>query len=309
MSLKPCCATGSLHTGTPTGRGAKVHGLDCYIADASSGSPKGIIVIIPDAFGWTLPNNRILADCYARENFTVYLPDFMDGTSKTTSETASPTKADQCNTGNILPPEILTSLKAMSATGFWNQLYKISHAAYMFWHFVPWLISCRAGVTGPRIYSWLKALKKNEAKNLPAGTAGFCWGGQFVTKLCWDQDENKTDDGQRVTDCGFVAHPSFLTFPSDIEMITLPYSCAASEHDQQMSPEQAEQTEKTLKSKTAKTKDQGVEHEFVMYHGAHHGFAVRADEEDKHEAECGKKAEKQALEWFGRWFAKPPPSV
>lgn len=60
--LKQCCATGSLHTGTPTGRIDKVHGLDCYIADAPSGSPKGIVVIIPDAFGWTLPNNRILAD-------------------------------------------------------------------------------------------------------------------------------------------------------------------------------------------------------------------------------------------------------
>ena len=80
MSLKPCCATGSLHTGTPTGRIEKVHGLDCYIADAPNDSPKGVVVIIPDAFGWTLPNNRILADCYAKEgNFQVYLPEFMNG--------------------------------------------------------------------------------------------------------------------------------------------------------------------------------------------------------------------------------------
>ena len=78
--LKQCCATGSLHTGTPTGRIDKLHGLDCYIADAPNGSPKGVIVIIPDAFGWTLPNNRILADCLAKEgNFQVYLPEFMNG--------------------------------------------------------------------------------------------------------------------------------------------------------------------------------------------------------------------------------------
>lgn len=63
MSLKQCCATGSLHTGTPTGKMTKVQGLDCYVADAPSGSPpKGIIVIIPDAFGIALPNNKILAD-------------------------------------------------------------------------------------------------------------------------------------------------------------------------------------------------------------------------------------------------------
>jgi len=81
MSLKQCCATGSLHTGTPTGRMQKVHGLDCYVADAPNGQPKGIVVIIPDAFGIALPNNRILADQYAkRVNAQVLLPDFMEGT-------------------------------------------------------------------------------------------------------------------------------------------------------------------------------------------------------------------------------------
>lgn len=80
MSLKQCCATGSLHTGTPTGRVDKLHGLDCYVADAPDSSrPKGIIIIIPDAFGWTLPNNRILADEYAKNGFQVYLPEFMQG--------------------------------------------------------------------------------------------------------------------------------------------------------------------------------------------------------------------------------------
>lgn len=65
-----------------------------------------------------------------------------------------------------------------------------------------------------------------------------------------------------------------LTFPQDIEKIKLPYSCAASEFDGQMSPENAKQTEEILKAKTAKTKDSGIEHEFVMYKGVHHGFAV-----------------------------------
>lgn len=34
-------------------------------------------MIIADAFGWTLPNNRILADDYAKQGFQVYLPEFM----------------------------------------------------------------------------------------------------------------------------------------------------------------------------------------------------------------------------------------
>lgn len=153
----------------------------------------------------------------------------------------------------------------------------------------------------------MKAVKENEGKDLPIGTAGFCWGGHFVTQLT--HDKFKTDDGRRLTECGFVAHPSFLTYPADIEGIVLPYSCAAAElEDPQMSPEQARQTKEILESKTASQKSQGIEHEFKMYEGVHHGFAVRADEEDKHEAAQGKLAEQQAVQWFERWFANPPPA-
>ena len=206
-----------------------------------------------------------------------------------------------------MPADVLDSMKAFSATGFWNQLAKISHAFYVIRHFVPFMLYCRPAVAGPRVYDFLKALKQNEAKDLAVGTAGFCWGGHFVTKFCWNEEQNKLENGTRATDCGFVAHPSFLTYPTDIENITLPYSCAACEHDPQMSPAQAKQTEEILRGKTAKSKDQGIEHEFVMYNGASHGFAVRADEKDTHEAECGKQAEVQAIKFFTRWFGNPPP--
>lgn len=53
--------------------------MDCYVAE-SNGAPKGIIVIIPDAFGIGLLNNQILADDYARHRSTVYLPEFIGGT-------------------------------------------------------------------------------------------------------------------------------------------------------------------------------------------------------------------------------------
>jgi len=76
----PDCFKGSLHEGTPTGRVETLHGLPTYIAEPPSGTPKGIIVIIPDALGWDFNNNRILADTYAkRVNARVYLPEFMAG--------------------------------------------------------------------------------------------------------------------------------------------------------------------------------------------------------------------------------------
>ena len=206
-----------------------------------------------------------------------------------------------------MPADILISFKAMSATGLWNQVYKFGHALYLMRWFFPFMYYNKEGTVKPRIVDWFKALRENEAKDLPVGTAGFCWGGKYVSELCWDQ--TKTKDGKRLVDCGFVAHPSMLKYPGDIEMIVLPYACAASEHDQQMSPEQAKQVKDILAAKTAKTKDHGVEHEFVMYDGAHHGFAVRADENEKVEAEQGKKAEEQAVNWFKRWFANPAPAV
>lgn len=189
----------------------------------------------------------------------------------------------------------------MSATGFWNQIYKVGHAAYIARYIIPFLIANRRSISEPRVFNFLHALKENEATDLPIGTAGFCWGAPFVTKLCWNEADNKTSSGRQVTVCGYVAHPSSLKYPDDIEKVVLPYSVAASEHDQMMSPEQAKQTEGILVEKTGK--GEGM-HEFVMYHGAHHGFAVRADEKDTEEAERGKKAEAQAVAWFGKWFAK-----
>ena len=156
-------------------------------------------------------------------------------------------------------------------------------------------------------YSFFKALAENEAKDVNVGTAGFCWGGKFVTELCWDGV--RTASGKRLVDCGFIAHPSFLAFPGDVEKVVLPLSVAAVEHDRHMKPEDAKFTKETLTAKTAKTKGEGAEHEFVMYYGVPHGFAVRADEDETHEAEQGVKAEDQAVEWFNRWLANPPPNT
>ncbi|KPM44885.1 hypothetical protein AK830_g1578 [Neonectria ditissima] len=49
----PACFQGSVHEGTPRGKDIKLHGLDAYVVEPASGTKaKGIIVVIPDAFGW-----------------------------------------------------------------------------------------------------------------------------------------------------------------------------------------------------------------------------------------------------------------
>lgn len=65
-----------------TGTEEKIHGLPTYVAKPE-GTPKGLIVIIADAFGWDFINLRVIADKFAKKgDFLVYLPDFMNGTFK-----------------------------------------------------------------------------------------------------------------------------------------------------------------------------------------------------------------------------------
>jgi dienelactone hydrolase len=72
-----------VHPGTAKGSTRTLHGLETYTAQPPSSAPsKGIIVIIPDAFGIEFINNKILADHYAAKGgYTVHLPDFMAGAS------------------------------------------------------------------------------------------------------------------------------------------------------------------------------------------------------------------------------------
>ncbi|KAJ4171420.1 hypothetical protein NW754_013188 [Fusarium falciforme] len=77
----PDCFKGSVHDGEPRGKIIKLHDLDTYVVEPSEGKEvKGIIVVIPDAFGWKFVNCRLLADNYAdKSNYKVYLPDVMIG--------------------------------------------------------------------------------------------------------------------------------------------------------------------------------------------------------------------------------------
>jgi hypothetical protein len=81
MSCPTCFQGVTRQDRKPSGHTASIYGRETYIADPPDGhQAKGIIVIIPDAFGWEFANNRLLVDAYARQgDFKVYMPDFMDG--------------------------------------------------------------------------------------------------------------------------------------------------------------------------------------------------------------------------------------
>jgi len=278
--VNQCCVAGEIHTGTPTGRISKVHGFDCYTAEPPNGNPKGVVVILPDAFGWDFNNNRILADDYAKKgNFLVYLPDFMAGTS--------------------FDAKWIVSIDALYATGILGFFTKIYHMICIMPTLISFMRTNKPDVINPRISSFLKAVRNDDAtKRLSVGTAGFCWGGYYTIQLCHDQE--KADDGRPLQDCGFTAHPSQLTIPDDIQKVKLPLSVATAGIDMGLSLEKADELRKILEGLTKK--NQG-EHEYALYDGAHHGFAVRGSKTDEKESKQGLEAEDQAINWFNKWFS------
>jgi dienelactone hydrolase len=76
----PDCFSGHVHEGDVSGEELQLHGLHVYATGPQFQDAKGIIVIIPDAFGWKFINSRLWADEVAkRGSWRVLLPDFMHG--------------------------------------------------------------------------------------------------------------------------------------------------------------------------------------------------------------------------------------
>ncbi|KAI9868030.1 MAG: hypothetical protein M1813_006775 [Trichoglossum hirsutum] len=80
MSAPVCtdCVSGVIHSGTPKGRTSTIYGLETYVAEPPDGSPtNGLIVVIPDVFGWELTNVRVLADVVSGVQALIGLTPFL----------------------------------------------------------------------------------------------------------------------------------------------------------------------------------------------------------------------------------------
>ncbi|KAI0505215.1 dienelactone hydrolase family protein [Xylaria bambusicola] len=271
----PACFSGAVHEGTPTGTVTKLHGLDVYVAEPASGNkPKGIIVLIPDMFGWDFVNIRLMADHFAKKrDYRVYLPDFMDG--------------------HGAPVSMIDSMQVLLAPKTWYDTFsKPFHALTVARHGVPAMFFNRPGKTFPVVKSFMESLRRNEAAHLPVGVTGYCWGGKHVVLLA----EGFSIDGKPLVDAGFTAHPSLLTIPDEIEKITVPVSFALGDKDFMVNTEQAMQLESIVLEKP-----DGQKGECRMYPGYGHGFACRVDVSNE-DPKAADEAEDQALAWFEKHF-------
>ncbi|KAF1810304.1 dienelactone hydrolase family protein [Eremomyces bilateralis CBS 781.70] len=273
----PACVSGTLHEGTPSGKEETLYGLPTYVATPPSGTPpKGTIVIIPDAFGWTFNNNRILADSYAQKgHFRVLLPDFMNG------YVLSPGLLKNAD-------YILAEHKSFGTHTFWKVVYAVQAVAI----FLPWAFATKPAKTYPGVVKFMKALRA-EDEDHSVGVAGFCWGGKHTFLLA--RDTEKTAGGKSLLTAAFTAHPSYIAFPADVEAIKLPLSVACAEKDNQISKDNILVLEEALRQNPAGG-------EVKVYEGATHGFAVRANPHVPKENEQGIEAEDQAISWFTRWL-------
>ncbi|KAL4867332.1 hypothetical protein BDV12DRAFT_209933 [Aspergillus spectabilis] len=275
----PDCFSGHIHDGTPKGHVTTLHGLKVYISEPSVPAEeiKGIVVIIPDAFGWEFVNNRLLADNYAEKGgFRVYLPDFMNGTAA--------------------PVWSLDSIRAVMKTGSYY------HITLLLTSLVPFIISNRPAKSYPIVSSFFTSLRASpEGINLPIGVAGFCWGGKHTLLLARGVSTTVNGVERRLIDAGFTGHPSFLEIPGDIERVTVPVSYALGELDSSVKGEQIEAIRRIVERKEA---SEGVEGEVKIYLRAGHGFCVRADTAVEESGRQAVEAEDQAVEFFRRWFAR-----
>lgn len=117
--------------------------------------PKGIIVIVPDAFGLPFANNKLLADHYAAGgDYLIYLPDFMDG--------------------HYAPEWMIDVFPGLMQTGsIYAYLSKPYYVSLLLRGMIPFMYYNRIGLSLPKVTKFFDDVRCNEGKDLPVGVAGF----------------------------------------------------------------------------------------------------------------------------------------
>jgi len=271
MALNTCCVSGTVTAETPTGTVSTVHDLPTYIT-RPEGAPKGLVIFLPDAFGWDFVNCRVLADKIAKGGFLVYLPDFMNGPG--------------------VNPQIMETMEKFLAPS--GLLYKVSVKPFLMLRALPsmllWLPKNSGPKVSPKINTFIAACRSDpETKDMKIGATGYCWGGFFAVEL--------THGPTPLVDAAFTAHPSNLVVPAMIDKVQAPLCIAIGDSDLALSIDKVNQAKEILEKK----KDGG--HEVHIIPGALHGFGIRANPFAEKQKEASDFATQKVVDWFTKWLA------
>lgn len=271
----PDCFSGAVHDGKPRGKVIQLHGFDTYATGPADGrTPKAIIVIIPDAFGWEFVNNRLLADHYAdRGDYKVYLPEFMQG--------------------KAAPAWMVDTMRSFMNGSVLVKPYYLASASR---GFVPFIMTNRIGKSYPRVKAFFEALRTAEGPDAKIAAAGFCWGGKHVLLMAHNVTVDINGKPAPLLNVGFTGHPSFVEVPADVaDTMTVPVAFAIGELDSTLPKKTVEQIRTIVEAKPAP-----VTGEVVVYKDAGHGFCVRADSTLNDVAKQAVAAEEQCIAWFNK---------
>jgi dienelactone hydrolase len=185
----------------------------------------------------------------------------------------------------------MESLLSPSPSIFTTIFYKPVWLVKVIFAAIPFLVSNKNSIIEPKVNKFFEAIHADPTtSSLKVGVAGYCWGGRYTILLA--QKEN-------LVDAAFTAHPSKMEFPTEWDKIQKPISVAIGDVDMGIKIDMVRDIKKLLEE----MKD-GKRNEVVIYEGAKHGFAVRANPEDERQTKSQGEAKDQAIRWFTRWFVE-----
>ncbi|KAF2477669.1 alpha/beta-hydrolase [Lindgomyces ingoldianus] len=275
------CIKGTIHRGQPLGKEEMVHGLNTYVIGNRT-NPRGIVVIYSDIFGLPLPNNKLIADAYAKSGeWLVYLPDFFKGDPV-------PLKI-----ADLLIPTDATKQSALAK--YTGMLAKAPS-------FIMWMTRHKEAPTNKICMDFLQALRRATPRSQKIGMVGFCWGGKYAIRAGLENNMIEIDGKKMpLVDAAVALHPSNLCFPDDVEALVVPVTFGWGLEDTGVKIEQKGKVEE-IHSKAKKNGRKLPEIEHKVYKPGRHGFAVRGNPDDPLERACLEDSMTQGLDWLAKWL-------
>jgi dienelactone hydrolase len=272
---------GTIHEGQPQGREEIIHGLNTYVVGNRS-NPRAIVVMYSDIFGLLLPNNKLIADAFAKSGeYLVYFPDFFKGDPV-------PLKV-----ADVMIPTDATKQSALSK---YTGLLASAPA------FVMWRTRHKHAQTDQVCMEFLQKLRRDTPRDRKIGMVGYCWGGRYAIRAGLASNMLEVG-GEKVplVDAVVALHPSNMVIPADVEELVVPTSFGWGLEDSVVSYDQKAKVEATH-AKPAAAGGKVPEMEHKTYKPGRHGFGVRGNPDDPAERACLEGTEKQVLDWFQRWL-------
>ncbi|PYI16891.1 alpha/beta-hydrolase [Aspergillus violaceofuscus CBS 115571] len=283
MDAPSCeCIKGTIHAGQPVGSEEPLHGLNVYVTGNRT-NPRAIIVVYSDIFGLPLPNNRLIADAYAKSrDYLVYLPDFFEGDPV-------PLK-----TADVLLPVDASKQSTLSK---YTGILAAAPAFLLWWR------RHREAHTQKVCFDFLANLRRETPADRKIGMVGFCWGGKYALRAGLEKNQIEGHDGKKfpLVDAVVALHPSHVALPEDVDDLVVPTSVGWGLEDQGVNIAMKGQVEEVHEKERQKGR-QLPEIQHKVYKPGRHGFAVRGNPDDPLERACLEDSEKQVLDWFARWL-------